>query len=230
MEADCFATLWRLSMSPPNATAPTIEQIASELGLANAARILKSPTPGTATIDDLARANDHGDTLVELVDGTLVEKAMGYESSVVGVAIAMLMGPFVRKHRLGVLSGSDGFFRLPSTTRGPDLAFVSTDRLPSGAFPRDAYPAIAPNLVIEVLSPGNTRAEMERKRGEYFAAGVQLVWIVDCINRSVAIYKSVDHATVLDCDQTIDAGDLMPGWSCPVADFFTDLDLGRGKA
>jgi Uma2 family endonuclease len=60
-----------------------------------------------------------------------------------------------------------------TTTRGPDVAFIEKNRLPGGGFPRQAYPALAPNLVGEVLSPGNTKAEMARKRLEYFHAGVE---------------------------------------------------------
>ena len=155
-----------------------------------------------------------------------MEKALGFEASVVGVAIASILGHFVSSRRVGLISGADGFFCLPSSTRAPDVAFLSRDRLPNGRFPEQAYPQLAPNLVVEVLSPGNTRAEMARKRMEYFLAGVELIWMVDCPNRSVAIYTSPTEFVVVGEADTIDGGTVLPGFSCAVADFFTDLDLG----
>jgi Uma2 family endonuclease len=119
------------------------------------------------------------------------------------------------------------FQLLASSVRGPDVAFVSRERLPDGRFPAAVYPAIAPDLAVEVLSPGNTKGEMSRKRIEYFHSGVRLVWMVDCADRSVAVYTSPSAVRVLAADDTIDGGDVLPGFTNPVADFFADLDLGN---
>jgi Uma2 family endonuclease len=86
-----------------------------------------------------------------LVEGTLVEKAIGYEASVVAIAIARILGAFVSTHRLGVVSGAAGMFQLHSTVRGPDVAYISLDRLPNRKFPSEAFPSLEPNLVVEVL-------------------------------------------------------------------------------
>ena len=196
-----------------------------ELGGIVADRVRSTPAPGTATLDDLIYANDHTKPLCELIDNTLVEKAVGFEASVVAVTIAALLKDFVAARRLGVVSGSDGFFRLlDSSARGPDVAFLSRNRFPDGRFPQEAYPALAPDLAVEVLSPGNTKAEMMRKRIEYFHSGVRLVWIVDCRSRSVAVYTTPVGVTVLDEEATITGGDVLPGFECAVADFFSDLD------
>lgn len=200
-----------------------------ELGGISADRVRSSPAPGTATLDDLVHANDHTKPLCELIDNTLVEKAVGFEASVVAATISTLLGKFVSMHRLGVVSGPDGFFRLlESSARGPAVAFLSRDRFPGGRFPQDAYPALAPDLAVEVLSPGNTKAEMMRKRIEYFHSGVRLVWIVDCRNRSVAVYTSPVGVTVLDEEANITGGDVLPDFRCAVADFFKDLDDAQG--
>ena len=152
---------------------------------------------------------------------------MGFEASVVAATIARILGNFITPRRLGLVSGADGMFQLLSTSvRGPDVAFVSMARLPGGKFPRDAYPAIAPDLAVEVLSPGNTKGEMSRKRIEYFHSGVRLVWIVDCANRTVAVYTSPSSVTILDEEAMIDGGDVLAGFTAPVAEFFADLDLG----
>jgi Uma2 family endonuclease len=117
------------------------------------------------------------------------------------------------------------FRLLASSVRGPDVAFLSRDRFPGGQFPREANPSLAPDLAVEVLSPGNTKAEMMRKRVEYFHSGVRLVWIVDCRSCSVAVYTSPVGVTVLDEEATITGGDVLPGFECVVADFFSDLDV-----
>jgi Uma2 family endonuclease len=196
-----------------------------ELGGIVADRVRSSPAPGTATLDDLIYANDHSKPLCELIDNTLVEKAVGFEASVVAATIVALLRNFVVAQRAGIVSGADGMFRLlASSVRGPDVAFLSRDRFPGGQFPREAYPSLAPDLAVEVLSPGNTKAEMMRKRIEYFHSGARLVWIVDCRSRSVAVYTSPVGVTILDEEATITGGDVLPGFECVVADFFSDLD------
>lgn len=195
-----------------------------ELGGIVAGRVRSTPAPGTANLEDLVHANDHTKPLCELIDNSLVEKAVGFEASVVAVTISGLLRSFVVSHRLGIVSGADGMFRLlASSVRGPDVAFLSRARFPSGQFPQEAYPALAPDLAIEVLSPGNTKAEMMRKRIEYFHSGVRLVWIVDCRSRSVAVYTSPVDVTVLDEEAKIAGGDVLPGFECLVAEFFGDL-------
>lgn len=196
------------------------------LGGIPAQRVRLTPPPGHAVLDDLAAAHQRG-SLCELVDGTLVEKAMGYEQSVVAAAISHILRQFVLQHGLGLVSGADGFFQLQSSTRGPDVAFVARDRLPEGRMPTQAYPQLTPNLVVEVLSPGDTMAEMARKRMEYFHAGVDVVWMVDCLNRSVAVYTSPSAVQVLGETDTIDGGSAVHGFTAPVSDFFADLDIGQ---
>lgn len=152
---------------------------------------------------------------------------MSFEASVVGACISAVLRNFFSSHRLGLISGSDGFFHLQTTTRGPDVAFIEKRRLPGGGFPSQTYPSLSPNLVVEVLGPGNTKAEMARKRLEYFHAGVELIWIVDCRNRSVAVYTSPGEYTIVGEEEILNGGTVLPGFKCPVADIFSDLDIGQ---
>lgn len=207
------------------AVTDSLAECLQELGGIAADRVRSTPAPGTATLDDLIHANDHTKPLCELIDNTLVEKAVGFQASVVAATITALLRNFVALHRLGIVSGADGMFRLlASSVRGPDVAFLSRERFPGGQFPQEAYPSLAPDLAIEVLSPSNTKAEMMRKRIEYFHSGVHLVWIVDCRSRSVAVYTSPVGVTVLDEEATINGGDVLPGFECVVGEFFSDLD------
>lgn len=215
-------------MNTNSGVAETLTDYLTQLGGISADRVRMSPPPGTATLADCIAANESGSRgLCELVDGTLVEKAVSFEASIVAATILTILKNFVSGCRLGLISGADGFFRLPTSTRGPDVAFLSRERLPQGTFPREVYPSIAPNLVVEVLSPGNTKAEMARKRLEYFLSGVELMWIVDCTNRTVAVCTSLTDMYVLGEDDVIDAGNVVPGFTSPVRDFFIDLDIGQ---
>jgi Uma2 family endonuclease len=211
----------------PTVLSPSLAERLEELGDISARRLRLTPAPGTASIDDLEVANAEGTTLCELIDLALVEKAVGFGSSVVAAAILSILRQFVSTRRLGLVSGADGMFQLlANVVRAPGVAFVSLKQLPQGRFPTDAFPPLAPELVVEVLSPGNTKAEMSRKRIEYFHSGTQLIWIVDCDNRSVTVYTSPAAAVVYREKDTIDGGAVLPGFSSPVADFFVDLDLG----
>jgi len=118
-----------------SAVTTTMAERLDELGGIAADRIRMSPAPGTATVTDLAEVNESGHGLCELIDHTLVEKVMGYEASVVAAAISEILRRFIRPRRLGLVSGSDGFFQLlESSVRGPDVAYLSRERMTDGKF------------------------------------------------------------------------------------------------
>ena len=129
----------RESIGPRPATngGVTIADLLTRLGNVPANRVRLYPTPGTATEKDLIRVLDHEDRPCELVEGTLVEKPMGYDESEIAVTIIILMGSFVRRHKLGIVTGEAGTIRLMrGLVRIPDVAFVSWDRLPGRKRPR----------------------------------------------------------------------------------------------
>ncbi|MBX9582267.1 MAG: Uma2 family endonuclease [Gemmataceae bacterium] len=105
------------------------------------------------------------------------------------------------------------------TVRGPDVAFWSFDRVPDDKLPA-VYPEVAADLVAEVLSPGNTRRQVRDKLREYFRAGVRLVWVADPDDRSVTAYTRPGSGTTLWEDEAVTGGDVLPGFTCPVAEFF----------
>lgn len=115
----------------------------------------------------------------------------------------------------------------PEVYRVPDVAFVSWDQIPAGPLTEEALAAVVPDLVVEVLSPSNTKAEMARKRREYFEAGVRLVWQVELPTRTVAVYTAPEHSTILETTMSLDGGDVLPGFRVAVADIFADLDRRR---
>jgi Uma2 family endonuclease len=85
-------------------------------------------------------------------------------------------------------------------------------------------PEIVPDLAVEVLSDGNTYAEMARKRREYFHAGVRQVWMVDINQRTVAVYHDITKYEVLNETQSLVGGDALPGFEVSLAELFGELD------
>lgn len=188
-------------------------------------RVWTVPIPGTATEKDVVYAEEHLDRLCELVDGTLVEKAMGNQESFLAAAIIFVLNTFVIPRKLGFVFAPDSMFRLfPGQIRMPDIAFVSLQRLPLGISDKPIA-AIAPDLAVEVLSASNTLKEMNRKRHEYFTAGVRLVWIVDPKTRSITVHTSAEAFQEFTGDQLIDGGNVLPDFTVRVSDIFSGLDL-----
>ena len=202
----------------------TLEDLLGALGGIAPTRVRFHPMPGTATGSDLIEINARGQGIFELVDGILVEKVMGkMESLLAGAIIAILRG-FVLPRNLGIVTAPDGMMRLaPAIFRAPDIAFITWGRIPGGQLSEDSLAEVVPDLAIGVLSPSNTKAEMARKRREYFEAGVRLVWEVDPRSRTVAVFDTPDHSTSLDESQTLDGGEVLPGFALPLADLFGEL-------
>jgi Uma2 family endonuclease len=209
---------------PPVQT-DTLADLLDRLGGISPARVRLHPPPGTATEADLLKLDRNRTGLLELVDGVLVEKPVGLPESIVANIIACALTIFVRPRALGVVLGSDGMMKLfPGIIRLPDVSFIAFDRFPQGKVTREAAPRIAPNLAVEVLSPGNTHAEIDRKRKEYFKAGAQLVWVVNLNTRSVEVHTSIEDSFIVPTHGTLDGAPALPGFELRVAELFTELD------
>lgn len=196
------------------------------LGEISPRRIRMKPSPGMATERDVIQIRLHERRLYELIDGFLVEKVMGYRESLVAVEISTAIRNFVKSGNLGAVSGADGMISLfPGLVRIPDVAFTSKNRFIGGKITSEAIPKIAPDLVVEVLSEGNTETEMRLKRSNYFDAGVKLVWMIDPASRTASIYSSPDHCTVIGGDQPLEGADVLPGFKLPLKDVFSVFEL-----
>jgi Uma2 family endonuclease len=166
----------------------------------------------------------------ELVDGTLVEKPMGLKESIIALALASVLRDFVISRKLGLVSGEAGMMRLfAGLVRIPDVAFISWARVPGGKVPSEPVPFLAPDLAVEVLSPSNTRREMERKRREYFGAGVRMMWMIDIETRMVDVYTAAEKSTTLPESATLDGGDVLPGFELRLRELFAELDRHAGQ-
>ncbi len=204
----------------PQAGPGTVAELLASLGGVPAERVLTKPAPGTATEADVDDARRRG-RLCELIDGTLVEKAMGSLSSLLALELGRLLGNFNAEHRLGVLTGADGFLKFrPDLLRAPDLTFIPWSAFPNGELPTDAYWSVKPALVVEVLSPNNTKPEIDRKLGEMFAAGCKLAWVIDPATKTARVHTSAARSRPLDESGTLDGGKVLPGFKIALADLF----------
>jgi Uma2 family endonuclease len=213
-----------MSVVETPSTELTINELAELFGNMPAWRIRSVPAPGTATENDVIEIEEREDRLCELVDGVLVEKTVGYDESCLTVELITLINNFVKVHKLGKVSGPDGMMRLfPGLVRIPDIAFASTKRLSQRRGSRK-LPHLVPDLAIEVLSEGNTPKEMSRKLGDYFDAGVRLVWFVDPRKCTVETFTGKKSSKVLREDETLTGGKVLPGFSLPLKDLFADIE------
>jgi Uma2 family endonuclease len=208
----------------------TLADALQQLGDIPPHRIRMDPLPGTATERDLLAVLDHTNRLCELVDRTLVEKIMGYEEGHLALWLGGLLSVFAEEHDLGIAAGADGTMRLmPGLVRIPDVSFVAWERLPRRKCPREAIPDLVPHLTVEVVSEGNTVAEITRKLKEYFLAGVEVVWIVDPDHRIVDVHTAPDKFTRLTEADTLDGGKLLPGFRLPLERLFARVEKRQSR-
>ncbi|AWM38324.1 hypothetical protein GobsT_35470 [Gemmata obscuriglobus] len=213
------------------ATQPALKTFAdlhAKLGGVPLDRIRLHPAPGTATEADLEHA---GKPTCELIDGVLVEKAMGTFESFLGIHIARLIGNHVEANDLGVVTGEAGFIRLGQDhVRAPDVTFIPWSEFPNDEVPQDeAFWSVAPGLIVEVLSPGNTTAEIDRKLAEFFKAGCKLAWTIDPRAKTAMVYTSAKSFKELDETGTLDGGKVLPGFTLSLAELFASTQRGKKK-
>lgn len=186
-------------------------------------RVRTDPPPGSATEQDVIEIHDRENRLCELLDGTLLEKTTGSFESYLALYFGHLLTAFVHDHQLGIVLGADGMVRLArGLVRIPDVSFISWQRLPGRVFPREEIWTLAPDLAVEIISRHNTREEMERKLLDYFGTGVRLVWYVYPTTREVRVYTSPDRYVTLGNQDSLDGGDVLPGFQLPLATLFAE--------
>ena len=214
-------------MTPAPADPDTLADVVRALGDVPLHRILWHPFPGTATEEDQIRLVDgEPKRLVELIDGILVEKAMGHRESLFAATLLILLGAYVRPRRLGLLTAPDAIMRMKAgRNRLPDVSFTPWDRLPSADAHLKPVARYCGDLMVEILSEDNTRAEIAQKRKEYFAAGARLVWIIDPDDRTVEVYTGPKKKTVLTAADTLTGDPVLPGFVLSLAELFDDPQL-----
>jgi Uma2 family endonuclease len=214
------------SSSPHAVTAPRFdngEEFLHSIGDVPMSRVIFTPLPGTATEQDLLRFVEKDKRLCELIDGTLVEKPVGFEESQIGMNLGTALSNFVRPRKLGMIAGSDATIRMASgRIRLPDVSYVSYADIPGGIVPRESVPLIPPTIAAEVISETNTRAEMRQKIREYFASGSRLVWLIYPKTKTVSVFDSDsdEPSRILLGNEVLDGGNVLDGFVISLADLF----------
>lgn len=155
----------------------------------------------------------------ELVDGRLVERDMGAESSRVGTRLCSRLDRFSEDNDLGIVWGADNGFQCfrhaPGMVRRPDVSFVKKGRLPGDVAP-DGWVRIPPDLAVEVVSPNDSVEEFEEKLEDYHKAGVPLVWVIYPKRRKARIFRLKGPDGELGEDDELSGEDIIPGFRCPI--------------
>ncbi|MEX2307622.1 MAG: Uma2 family endonuclease [Pirellulales bacterium] len=159
----------------------------------------------------------------ELVAGELrVMSPSGWRHGMIVDNLEFLLGSFIRQNGLGRGFGAETGFLLkrdPDTVRAPDYAFIAKEHLPE-MDPEEAFWPGAPDLAVEVLSPGDTLGEVSEKIEEWLAAGCAAVWVIDPKLQTVTIYQSPTNVKVRTAGEVLVGDPVVPGFTCAVDEIF----------
>ena len=159
----------------------------------------------------------------ELVRGELVKMAAAknYHGEIAGYVVGSLV-PYVRRNRLGKVYTAEAGFILasdPAHVRVPDIGFVRRENVDRLGRPDSLWPE-PPDLAIEVISPSDRYSDVEEKVLDYLEAGTQMVILAESRTRTVKVYRSPTDVVVLTEEDTLDGGDVVPGWHILVSEIF----------
>lgn len=161
-------------------------------------------------------------TKLELVRGEIIAMPQpGLEHGEVQGNVWGIIKQFLRVNPIGRVFVESGMVteRGPDTVRGPDVSYYSKERLPLDKRVV-GYNDEPPDLCVEVVSPSNSVRQLKTKAKEFLFAGVRVVWIVDPADRTVRVITDPLEYRTLEAEATLDGGDVLPGFSCKVAELF----------
>ena len=173
------------------------------------------------TAEEFARIPDD-EYRYELVEGRIVRMSPpGSLHGALAIRLAVLLSRHVEEGNLGTVMGDAGFKLAsnPDTVRGPDLSFIRRERIPRAGLPEGFWSG-APDLAVEISSPGDRRAAILAKVDDYLNRGVHLVWVVDPRQKTVTSYRRLSAPVTTGVDDTLDADDIVPGFRCAVRRIF----------
>lgn len=184
--------------------------------------------PDLMTADQLLLYDAHG-MRAELVRGRLVvREPAGYQHGSIAARVLVRIALFLEQeqqaragaHPLGeVLAAETGFTlqRQPDTVRAPGVAFVAWGRIPTSTA---GFVEMAPDLAVEVLSPGDRPGDVLSKVADWLTAGTTLVWVIDPVRRVVRVYRADGSEAIVDEWSAVVGDDTLPGFSMPLASLF----------
>jgi len=179
---------------------------------------IMSPPAVLMTADELLRTHVPNKR-AELLRGVLVvREPAGSRHGLVTMNLGAELALYAQQTGAGGVYAAETGFKLasdPDTVRAPDIAFVTRERLPPPN--TTGYPALAPDLAVEVLSPGDRPGEVLAKVADWLSAGTRLVWVVDPERRLARVYRHDGSETIVMADGALEGEDVLPGFNCSVA-------------
>lgn len=169
--------------------------------------------------DEFVNRPENKERLFEYIAGEIVEVVSNNYSSEVAAILLIKIGGHVLAKNLGHVTGADGGYIVSGEKYIPDVAFISYVRQPQSS--HDAYNLNAPDLAVEVLSPGNQDDDMAVKIANYLAANT-VVWRVKPIERQIEVFAPQTPTKYLGINDILDGGDVLPGFKLPVKDIFPE--------
>lgn len=182
-----------------------------------------NPVADIMTAEQLERIQIPGKS-TELVRGRLVvREPPGTWHGRLSARLLIRVGAFVEAHVLGEVFGQDTGFRIasnPDTVRAPDLAFIARDRL--SLIGLRGYAPVVPDLIAEILSPGDRPGEVIAKVGEWLGAGVRLAWVLDPDRRTAHVHRPDGSLSLVDPDGALEGEAVLPGFRCTLSEVYRD--------
>ena len=164
----------------------------------------------------------------ELIKGKVVPKGGKFEIAMptgakhgaVTDELEARLSHFVRENKLGkVFAAETGFVLAKGTVRGIDISFVSKEKIAEFGIPDGFFP-VAPDLAVEVISPGNTSDEIQTKVEEYLFAGARLVWIIYPKQKMIHVHRQSNVINVLRETDELDGEEVVPNFRCKLSEIF----------
>lgn len=176
------------------------------------------------TADELL-ALPRGQFRYELINGELKKMSpAGQKHGRITIRLTLPLAKYVRDHQLGEVYAAETGFKLksnPDTVGAADIAFVRRERLEVLGETESFWPG-APDLAVEVNSPSDTVREVEKKVMEWLEFGSRLVWVVSSKLHTVTVYRSLTDIVTLTEKDTLDGGDVVPGFRIAIAEIFAE--------
>ena len=173
---------------------------------------------------ELTQLPEYADKVLDLVGGEIIEMSKpGGLHGVIVMRLGRYLDVFVYENKLGYVTAAETGYILQrnpdgrDTVRGLDSGFIRSSKLPDG-MPEGHVP-IAPDLAVEVISPGNTAEDIQLKVRELLKAGTQLIWIVYPKTKTVEVHTQ-QRANTLELDDTLSGQDILPGFELKISDIF----------
>ena len=158
---------------------------------------------------------------LELHQGRLLRMpGPGYDHAEIQARLIELINPYMRAHQLGRLVGTGCYVFSTGDVLCPDLSYVQPARLTQA--PRQgSYPIVAPDLVIEIISPTDVKSKVAQKFEMYRENGVRLLWVIWPATRTIDVWRPGAPTVTLQASDTLDGADVIPGWAAPISEVFS---------